>query len=151
MIASIQSTHATSDMRWAAARLGPDRLAGAWAPQRFLKAGARIANGSDFPVEDVNPLWGFYAAVTRQDHKGSPPGGFLPDQRLTREQALRSWTIDSAYAAFEEKDKGTLEAGKLADFVVLSHDIMKVPDADLLKARVLMTVVGGLVVHSELP
>jgi predicted amidohydrolase YtcJ len=151
VIASIQSTHATSDMRWAAARLGPDRLSGAWASQRFLKAGARIANGSDFPVEDANPLWGFYAAVTRQDHKAQPPVGFMPDQRLTREQALRSWTIDGAYAAFEEKEKGTLEAGKRADFAVLSHDIMKVPEADLLKARVVMTVLGGEVVHSELP
>jgi predicted amidohydrolase YtcJ len=151
VIASIQSTHATSDMRWASSRLGPDRLAGAWATQRFLKSGVRIANGSDFPVEDANPLWGFYAAVTRQDHHGNPPGGFMPDQRLTREQALKSWTIDGAYAAFEEKQKGTLEAGKLADFVVLSHDIMKVPDPDLLKARVLMTVVGGEIVHSELP
>jgi predicted amidohydrolase YtcJ len=151
IIASIQSTHATSDMRWAAARLGPDRMGGAWATQRFVKAGARIANGSDFPVEDANPLWGFYAAVTRQDHKGNPAGGFMPEQRLTREQALRSWTADGAYAAFEEKDKGTLEVGKLADFAVLSHDIMKVGDADLLKTRVLMTVAGGEVVHSELP
>ncbi|HET8550430.1 MAG TPA: amidohydrolase [Bryobacteraceae bacterium] len=151
VIASIQSTHATSDMRWAAARLGPDRLAGAWATQRFLRAGVRIANGSDFPVEDPNPLWGLYAAVTRQEHNGKPPGGFMPDQRLTREQALRSFTIDGAYAAFEEKDKGTLESGKLADFVVLSHDIIKIAAADLLKTRVLMTVVGGEIVHSSLP
>src|SRR5688572_20493114 len=87
VIASIQSSHATSDMRWAEARLGPDRLAGSWAARRFLDAGARIANGSDFPVEDPNPLWGFYAAVTRQDHSGQPARGFLPGQRLTREEA----------------------------------------------------------------
>ena len=146
VIASIQSTHATSDMRWAAARLGPDRMAGAWATQRFLKAGVRITNGSDFPVESANPLWGFYAAVTRQDHRGQPPGGFLPDQRLSREQALKSWTLDGAYAAFEEKRRGSLEPGKDADFVMLSEDIMRVPDERLLDARVLMTVVGGDIV-----
>ena len=146
VIASIQSTHATSDMRWAEARLGPDRMAGAWATQRFLKAGIRIANGSDFPVEDPNPLWGFYAAVTRQDHSGKPPGGFLPDQKLTREQALKSWTLDGAYAAFEEKRRGSLEPGKDADFVMLSEDIMRVPDDRLLDARVVMTVVGGEIV-----
>ena len=146
VIASIQSTHATSDMRWAAARLGPDRMAGAWATQRFLKAGVRIANGSDFPVESANPLWGFYAAVTRQDRQGQPPGGFLPDQKLTREQALRSWTLDGAYAAFEEKQKGSLETGKVADFVMLSEDIMRIPDNRLLAARVVMTVVGGEIV-----
>ncbi len=146
VIASIQSTHATSDMRWAEARLGPDRMAGAWATQRFLKAGVRIANGSDFPVEDPNPLWGFYAAVTRQDHAGKPAGGFLPDQKLTREQALESWTLDGAYAAFEEKRRGSLEPGKDADFVMLSEDIMRIPDDRLLDVRVVMTVVGGEIV-----
>jgi predicted amidohydrolase YtcJ len=149
VIASIQSTHATSDMRWAKDRLGPDRLNGAWAPQRFLKAGARITNGSDFPVESTNPLWGFYAAVTRQDHQGQPPGGFMPDQKLSRERALESWTKDGAYAAFEDKQKGSLESGKLADFVMLSQDIMKVPDNKLLDTRVLMTVLGGQVVYAE--
>jgi predicted amidohydrolase YtcJ len=150
VIASIQSTHATSDMRWAAARLGPDRMLGAWAPKRFMAAGVPIANGSDFPVESANPLWGFYAAVTRQDREGNPPGGFMPDQKLTRAEALRSWTLGGAYAAFEEKDKGTLEPGKLADFVVLSKDIMKVSDRDLLDARVTMTVLGGQTVYSEI-
>ena len=149
VIASIQSTHATSDMRWASARLGPDRMMGAWAPKRFLAAGVAIANGSDTPVENPNPLWGFYAAVTRQDHQGNPPGGFMPDQRLSRDEALRSWTLGGAYAAFEEKQKGSLEAGKLADFVMLSQDIMKVPDADLLKTRVTMTVLGGEAVYTE--
>jgi predicted amidohydrolase YtcJ len=149
VIASIQSTHATSDMRWAAARLGPDRMMGAWAPKRFMTAGVPIANGSDFPVESANPLWGFYAAVTRQDREGNPPGGFMPDQKLTRAEALRSWTVGGAYAAFQEKEKGTLEPGKLADFVVLSEDIMKVSDRDLLNARVTMTVLGGQTVYSE--
>jgi predicted amidohydrolase YtcJ len=149
IIASIQSTHATSDMLWAAARLGPDRLSGAWAARRFLSAGVRIANGSDFPVEDANPLWGFYAAVTRQDHRGKPAGGFLPDQKLTREEALRSWTVGGAYAAFEESAKGTLEAGKFADFVMLSQDVMSVAPAEILKTRVIMTVVGGGIVYRE--
>ena len=149
VIASIQSTHATSDMRWALARLGPDRLMGAWAPKRFLAAGVAIANGSDTPVENPNPLWGFYASVTRQDHQGNPAGGFMPDQKLSRDEALRSWTFGGAYAAFEEKQKGSLEAGKLADFVMLSQDIMKVPDADLLKTRVTMTVLGGEAVYTE--
>ena len=149
VIASIESTHATSDMRWAAARLGPDRMMGAWAPKRFLAAGVAITNGSDTPVENPNPLWGFYAAVTRQDHQGNPPGGFMPDQKLSREEALRSWTLGGAYAAFEEKQKGSLEPGKLADFVMLSQDIMKVPDGDLLKTRVTMTVLGGEAVYTE--
>ncbi len=148
VIASIQSTHATSDMRWASERLGPDRMMGAWAPKRFLGAGVAIANGSDTPVENANPLWGFYAAVTRQDHQGNPPGGFMPDQKLSREEALRSWTLGGAYAAFEETQKGSLEPGKLADFVILSQDIMKVPDQDLLKTQVTMTVLGGEIVHS---
>ncbi len=147
VIASIQSTHATSDMRWAVDRLGQDRLAGAWLAQTFLKAGVAIANGSDFPVELANPLLGFYAAVTRQDQSGHPPDGFLPKERLTREQALRSWTLGPAYAAFEERDKGSLEVGKLADFVVLSQDIMTIPPAEIPKTQVRMTVVGGAVLY----
>ena len=143
VIASIQSTHATSDMRWAESRLGPDRMNGAWLAKTFLNAGVAIANGSDFPVEEADPLRGFYAAITRQDSAGNPPGGFLPKEKLTREEALRSWTFGGAYAAFEEKDKGTLEPGKLADFVVLSKDIMSIPEPEVLKTKVLMTVVGG--------
>jgi predicted amidohydrolase YtcJ len=149
VIAAIQSTHATSDMRWVEKRIGPERAKGAYAWRRFLSLGVHISNGSDFPVEPPNPLWGFYAAVTRQDHSGNPPGGWYPDQRMTREEALRSWTIDAAYAAFEEKQKGSLTPGKLADFTMLSNDIMKVPAAEILKTRVLMTVVGGEVVYSE--
>jgi predicted amidohydrolase YtcJ len=147
VIASIQSTHATSDMRWAADRLGPARLAGAWLAQTFLRSGVAVANGSDFPVEEANPLLGFYAAVTRQDAAGHPPGGFLAKERLTRDQALGSWTLGGAYAAFEERDKGSLEPGKLADFVVLSRDIMTIPPAEILKTRVLMTFVGGEIVY----
>jgi len=147
VIASIQSTHATSDMRWAAQRLGPDRLQGAWATNRFLKAGARIANGSDFPVEDPNPIWGFYAAFTRQDHSGNPPGGFLADQALSRERALQSFTLDGAYAAFEENKKGSITVGKFADFVLLDRDIMTIPSKEVIGAKVKLTVLGGEIVH----
>jgi len=108
-----------------------------------------VANGSDFPVEEPNPLRGFYAAVTRQDEAGNPKNGWFPDQRMSREEALRSWTLAGAYAAFEEKIKGTLAPGKLADFVMLSGDIMTVPPPEILKTRVLMTVVGGLVVYER--
>jgi predicted amidohydrolase YtcJ len=151
IIASIQATHATSDMRWAEQRVGPQRILGAYAWRRFLDAGVRIANGSDFPVESADPLWGFHASVTRQDHAGSPSGGWMPAQKLTREQALLSWTLWGAYAAFEEKDKGSLEPGKLADFVMLSRDIMKVPASEILQTRVQMTVLGGKVVHEARP
>ncbi|MDX2152060.1 MAG: amidohydrolase [Bryobacteraceae bacterium] len=149
VIASIQATHATSDMRWAHLRLGPDRLQGAYAWKRFLKMGIPIANGSDFPVEDANPLWGFYSSVSRQDHQGQPPGGWRPEDLLTRGEALHSWTLAGAYAAFEEQSKGSLAPGKLADFVVLSKDIMTVPAAEILKTKVTMTVRGGEVVYRE--
>jgi len=149
VLASMQATHATSDMPWAEARLGADRVKGAYAWRRMLSLGVHVPNGSDFPVEDPNPLWGFYAAVSRQDRNGNPPGGWLPDQRMTREEALRSWTIEGAYAAFEERSKGSLTPGKLADFVVLSDDIMRIPPAQILKTRVTMSVVGGEVVYAQ--
>jgi len=149
VIASIQATHATSDMPWAGARLGPERVKGAYAWRRFLSLGVHVPNGSDFPVENPNPLWGFYAAITRRDHEGHPPGGWFPDQRMTREEALTSWTIEGAYAAFEEKTTGSLAPGKLADFVVLSQDIMRIPPPEILKTRVTMTVVGGEIVYSQ--
>jgi predicted amidohydrolase YtcJ len=149
IIASMQATHATSDMPWAEARLGPERVKGAYAWRRFLALGVHVPGGSDFPVEDPNPLWGFYAAITRQDRGGNPPEGWFPDQRMTREEALRSWTLEGAYAGFEEKSKGSLDPGKLADFVMLSEDIMNVPPALILKTQVIMTVVGGEVVYSR--
>ncbi len=151
IIASMQPAHATSDMRWAEARIGPERVKGAYAWRRFLSLGVPVASGSDFPVEEPNPLWGFYAAITRQDRQGRPPGGWYPEQRMTREEALRSWTLTGAYAAFEEHDKGSLRPGKLADFILVSEDILRAEPKRILEARVLMTVLGGEIVHSALP
>jgi predicted amidohydrolase YtcJ len=147
IVPSVQATHATSDMRWAEARLGPRRVHGAYAWRRFLSLGLTVPNGSDFPVENPNPLYGFYAAITRQDRTGRPPGGWFPDQRMTREEALKSWTWNGAWAAFEENEKGSLVSGKLADFVMLSADIMRIPTREILETHVTMTVVGGEVVY----
>ncbi len=148
VIASMQPTHATSDMTWAGTRLGPERVKGAYAWQSFMKLGVHFASGSDFPVENANPIWGFYSAVTRQDHDGNPAGGWFPDQRLSREEALQSWTSGGAYAAFEEKTKGTLAPGMLADFIFLSADMMKVPAAEIWKISVTKTVLNGEIVNS---
>jgi predicted amidohydrolase YtcJ len=149
VIASMQPTHCTSDMPWAPARLGAVRVAEeAYVWQKLLKSGARFAAGSDFPVERPDPLPGFYAAITRQDRTGQPPEGWAPDQRLTRDEALAAFTIGAAYAAHAERDLGSLEAGKLADFVVLSRDIMTVPPAEILTTTVLETVVGGVTVYA---
>ena len=149
IIASMQPTHATSDMGWAADRLGPDRVKGAYAWQTLIKLGVHLASGSDFPVELANPIDGFYAAVTRQDKQGKPAGGWFPDQRLSREEALRSFTLEGAFAAFEETTRGSLEVGKLADLVMLSADIMTIPAPEILKTRATMTVVGGKIVHQQ--
>jgi hypothetical protein len=143
VIASMQATHATSDMRWVDARIGPERAKGSYAWRTLLSLGVPIAGGSDFPVEQPGPLRGFYAAITRQDESGRPRGGWFPAQCMTREEALASWTTAGAYAAFEENIKGSLTPGKLADFVMLSADIMQVPAVEIPKTRVLMTVVGG--------
>ena len=149
IIASMQATHATSDMLWAQDRVGPARIKGGYAWQTFLHLGVHVANGSDFPVEDPNPLLGFYAAVTRQKLDGLPERGWFPDQRMSREEALRSWTIEGAYAAFEEDRKGSLEPGKMADFLMLSADIMTMPEPEIPRARVTMTVVGGKIVYQR--
>jgi predicted amidohydrolase YtcJ len=149
VIASVQATHATSDMRWAEKRLGPDRVAGAYAWQRYLKMKIPLANGSDFPVEDPNPFWGFYSSVTRQDHTGYPAGGWMPDQKLSRAEALESWTLSGAYAAFEEKLKGSISVGKLADFLVLDTDIMSADPKAILTAKPKMTFLGGKIVYEK--
>jgi predicted amidohydrolase YtcJ len=150
VLPSMQPTHATSDMPWAGDRVGPERLAGAYAWRRLLDTGTRLPLGSDFPVESPAPLWGIYAAVTRQDHAGQPDGGWLPDQRLTVEEAVRGFTVDAAYGSFEEDLKGTLAVGKLADLVVLSRDIFAAPPAEILETEVQMTVVGGAVAFGAL-
>lgn len=148
IIASMQPTHATSDMPWAEARLGAERAGGAYAWRTALNSGARLPLGSDFPVELVNPFFGIYSAVTRQDQSGNPPGGWFPDQRLTLAEAVRGFTSDAAYAAFEEKSRGTIEPGKLADFTIVKGDFYAAPPSDLFKAKVQATVVGGEVVYS---
>ncbi|MCS6804166.1 MAG: amidohydrolase [Acidobacteriota bacterium] len=150
VIASMQAIHCTSDMPWVPDRIGLGRAQeGAYVWQKLLKSGARIANGSDAPVESLNPLWGFYAAVTRQDHHGKPAGGWMPDQRMTREEALRSFTLDAAYAAFDEEFTGSLQVGKLADLVVLSQDIMTVAPRQILQTVVVMTMVAGKIVYQR--
>jgi predicted amidohydrolase YtcJ len=147
IIASIQSIHCTSDGPWVPKRLGEKRSAeGAYVWQKLLKSGAIICNGTDAPVEDINPLANFYAAVTRRLADGSV---FYPDQCMTRFQALRSYTIDAAYAAFEENIKGTLAPGKLADLVVLSKDIMTIPDEEILSTEVLYTIIGGKILYKK--
>lgn len=149
VIPSMQPSHAISDMRWAEARVGPERVKTAYAWRQFLNAGCRIAGGSDFPVEDENPLIGLYVAVTRQDPQGQPAGGWLPQERMTREEALRSATLDAAYAAFEEQEKGSLEPGRFADFVVWSRDIVACSPRELLTARPLRVVIGGDSVRND--
>jgi predicted amidohydrolase YtcJ len=146
VIPSMQPSHAISDLFFAPARLGMDRLAGAYAWQSFLKSGCMIAGGSDAPVERGEPMIEFYAAVARKSIKGESGEGWHPEQAVSREQALKMFTIWPAYAAFEERDKGSVEPGKLADFTVLSQDIMKIPEPEILKTRAEMTVIGGEIV-----
>jgi predicted amidohydrolase YtcJ len=143
LIASMQPTHATSDMNMAEDRVGHERIKGAYAWQRFLKQGTIVAAGSDFPVESANPFYGLYSAVTREDHNGQPPGGWYPDQDMTLVQALRAFTLDAAYAEHAETTLGTLEPGKWADFILVDHDIFKNPASTLWNTRVLQTWVGG--------
>ncbi len=147
IIASMQPTHATSDMPWAEARVGPERIKGAYAWRTVLNSGARLALGSDFPVEDVNPLFGLYSAVTRQDQQGNPPGGWYPDQKLTLPEAIRGFTSDAAFAAFEESSRGTIEPGKLADLTIVEGDLYAAPQSQLFATKVRYTVVGGEMVY----
>ncbi|KAJ6570591.1 amidohydrolase 3 [Mycena vulgaris] len=153
VIASVQPTHVISDMWYAQDRLGPERVKGLYAFRSLLDSGAKITLGSDFPVETMNPLAGFYAAITRVSFAGdSPhgPGGWFPGERLTRQEALRGITIDPAYASFTETELGSLEPGKRADFVVLSRDIMKIAPRDILETKVLATVLDGRVAYGAL-
>lgn len=147
LIASMQPAHATSDMPWAQARVGPERIRGAYAWRSVLDAGARLAFGSDFPVEDPNPLWGLYAARTRQDALGRPEGGWMPHERLSGEEALAAFTSGAAYASFAEERRGRLAPGMDADFVALPVDPVEGDPRALLEARVLLTVVAGREVY----
>ena len=149
IIPSIQFTHATSDMYWAKERLGEERLTGAYAYNKLLTTTGIIANGSDFPVEKINPLLGFYAGVTRKDTTGFPKNGYNYTDAVTRKNALPAMTIWTAFACFEEKERGSLEIGKAGDFVILDKDILKVDDRELYKVNVLTTFVNGVRVYEK--
>ncbi|MEO8333470.1 MAG: amidohydrolase [bacterium] len=149
VIPSMQAVHQTSDMYWAGSRLGEGRLMGAYAWRSLLETGVVVPNGSDFPVEAVNPLLSFHSAVARQDADNWPAGGWMPEQRMTREEALKSMTIWPAFAAFQESIMGSLSAGKLADFTVLDRDIMTVADRDILGTSVIATYIGGKPVYER--
>ena len=149
VIPSMQASHQTSDMYWAGTRLGATRLLGAYAWRSLLDNGSIIPNGSDFPVEQVNPLISFHAAFSRQDAHNWPPNGWYPEQKMTREEALRSITLWPAYAAFQEGIMGSLTPGKVADFVVLDQDIMRVAAEQVLDTHVLATYVGGKAVYER--
>jgi hypothetical protein len=145
----MQPSHAISDLFFAPSRLGMDRLKGAYAWNSLLKSGAIICGGSDAPIERGEPMIEFYAAVSRKSTEGFSGEGWHLEQAVTREQALKMFTINAAYAAFEENNKGSIEPGKLADFTVLSQDIMKIAEPEILKTRCVMTVIGGEIVYVE--
>ena len=149
VVPSIQTTHATSDMYWAEERLGPNRIKYAYAYKSLLKVNGWIPNGSDFPIESINPIFGFYAAVTRQDQKGWPDNGFQVENALTREEALRAMTIWAAKAQFQENEIGSLDVGKKADLTVLDRDILAGETSDLFNTKVLMTILNGEVVFGQ--
>lgn len=144
VIAAMQAIHMASDRPWAIDRLGEKRIIeGAYVWQKLLQRGVKIINGTDAPVEPLNPLPSFYASVSRRTLQGTPEGGFEPDQKMTREQALKSYTIDAAYGAFMDKDKGSVEVGKLADFTIFDKDIMTIAEDDILNTKVVITIIGG--------
>jgi len=149
IIPSVQPTHATSDMYWAEDRLGKERLKGAYAYQQLLQQNHFIANGSDFPVESINPLFGFYAGVVRKDQKNYPKDGFQIENKISRKEALKGMTIWAAFSNFEENEKGSIEPGKFADFVILNQDIMKIDEKELYKVKVYQTYVAGFLVYSQ--
>ncbi len=151
VIASMQPVHQSSDMRWAVDRVGPERAHGAYAWNTFGKRGVRLAFGTDFSVEPMNPMLGLYACVTRELPGGGPPGGWFPDEKIPLDVCIAAYTQGSAYAEFEEKNKGKLAPGMFADLVVLSADITQVAAAQLPKTEVLMTFVGGKLVYEKKP
>jgi predicted amidohydrolase YtcJ len=150
VIPAMQANHLSSDRPWAIDRLGEKRIKeGAYMWQSLLKSGAIIVNGTDVPVEPINPIVSYYASVTRQTLAGEPEGGFEPEEKMTRTQALRSYTLDAAYGAFEENIKGSITPGKLADFTVFTKDLMTVPDKEILSTEVAMTILGGKILYEK--
>ena len=150
VIASVQPYHAIDDGRWAEKRIGPDRIKRTYAFRTFLDNGVRLAFGTDWPVAPLSPLWGIYAAVTRATLDGKNPGGWVPEQKLSVAESVEAYTMGSAYAEFQEKEKGSITPGKLADFVVLSDDIFRIPPAAIKDVKVEATFVGGKVVYGGL-
>jgi predicted amidohydrolase YtcJ len=148
IIPSVQTTHGTSDMYWAADRIGPVRIKGAYAFKQLMEQNGWIPNGSDFPIESINPVDGFFAGFARMDHSGYPEGGWMMENALTREEALKAMTIWAARSCFEENERGSIETGKMADFVVLGEDIMKIEPLRVPTVKVLETWIGGEKVHS---
>jgi predicted amidohydrolase YtcJ len=149
VIASMQPSHQTTDMRWAESRVGPERIKGAYAWATLEKSGARLAFGTDYPVEVVSPFRGLYACVTRQLPDGTPAGGWQPQEKISLEDCIRAYTSGSAYAEFEEGKKGELKTGKYADFIILSNDLTKIAPPDYVKTEVLRTIVGGRTVYEK--
>jgi predicted amidohydrolase YtcJ len=143
IIPSVQFSHATSDMYWAPDRLGPVRIKGAYAYKQLMDQNGWLPNGSDFPIEQINPIFGFFAGFARMDQSGFPAGGWMMENALTREECLKAMTIWAAKSCFEEKERGSIEPGKMADFVVLEEDIMKAEPLKVPKVRVLETWIGG--------
>ena len=150
VIASMQPSHQTTDMRWAEERLGRDRLKGAYAWATMIKNGIPLAFGTDYPVEPVSPFRGLYACVTRERPEGGPRNGWEPQEKISLEDCIRAYTSGSAYAQFEEGKKGQLKPGEYADFIILSNDLTKVPPTEYTKTRVLRTVVGGRTVYQPI-
>ena len=149
ILPSVQPTHATSDMYWAEDRLGKARLSGAYAYKDLLERSGRIALGTDFPVENVSPFKTFYAATVRKDAEQYPERGYLPENKLSSIEALKGMTIWGAYANFEDNEKGTIEVGKVADFIILDRDILKIAEKRILKARVVATLLDGQIVYNN--
>jgi predicted amidohydrolase YtcJ len=149
VIASMQPCHETTDMRWAVARLGVQRSRAAYAWNSMLRRGARLAFGTDYPVEPVNPMRGLYACVTRELPEGGPPGGWQPQEKISLDDCIRAYTVGSAYAEFEEGKKGQIAPGQWADIIVLSADLTKLPAKEILRTQVLQTFVGGRLVHQK--
>ncbi len=149
IIPSVQTTHATSDMYWAEKRVGPERIRGAYAYKQLMEQNGWIPNGSDFPIERINPLFGFYAGFARMDQTGYPTGGWMMENALSREECLKAMTIWAAKSCFEENERGSIEPGKMADFIVLEEDIMKIEPIKVPQTRVLETWINGEKVYTD--